>query len=167
MALRVGLRVVRNRAVPSEEVDFLALFGAVVPEVANLYWVIDGMTSPFISLFYEDWEDEIEPFVVPGEDELYRPGVLTQFAAAIKVNDWMKLIGFTATSDQEAQNRARELSHRSCVRDSTEVAIFNIDGGFWEFFASGQHLTEMLLQNPRAQCEPLRWSESVSLGGQT
>lgn len=164
MLLDTGLYLTRNGTALTQTSAFLALNEAIVPELDALYWYMDGATSPFISLFYEDREDDIEPFVLSGEKELYRPGVLETFGDKIIANDWAEFVGYAAADDTEALKLADALASRAQILTMAEVALYNIDGMFWEFFTRHESFVEKVRQSPCFDSRPLTLPKSVSFG---
>ncbi|MCB9853221.1 MAG: hypothetical protein H6819_09015 [Phycisphaerales bacterium] len=124
--------------------SFAFFFEPVLPMFSTLYWKSMGGEWPVYSPVEEVLGPDFESSDAATEDGTFLPGVLVPKFQNRIIEDWISLIGMPEAPTNELLCKSDPLRDRQTRERFIRVALENIDGAFWFFFAHEEELIDTI-----------------------
>ena len=122
--------------------SFAFFFEPLLPMFSTLYWKSTGGEWPVYSPVEDVLGADYESPDAATEDGTFLPGVLIPKFQNRIIEDWLSLLGMPEAPTNELLCKSDPLCDRQIRERYVRVALQNIDGAFWYFFAHEHDLID-------------------------
>jgi hypothetical protein len=130
-------------AIAAERRSFAAVFCPILPQLGALHWIYPD-SIPILG-----GDADLAALVEHKCSEGYiPPGTLLPKYAHFVVNDWAELYGFRVAPNVPAtREKLRGGRDYTWLSGVVDVCFFNVDGAWWEVYATDQALIQTVRQH--------------------